>query len=304
MDVFRDRKHNAIGGFIGEFLESLKALKYSPKSIGSYKQALCRFVSFLTAIDIARIADVTARDLAAYRLELIDQNYAGQSIGLYLRTVRKLFDYLEQTQRIFINPARSLIVPACKTPIKFVPTEDEVDNLLSRPDPSKPTGIRDRAVMETFYSTGARLEELTGMNVGDADLSQGRVKLTGKGGNRRVVPMGKQAVLWTDTYLKQVRPRFLRKRPDEPALWLGFQGRRINPLIVERFVRDYGKKAGIAVTPHALRRACATHMLRNGAHPVQIQMLLGHASLRTLSRYLNVTIADLTKTHAKAKPGK
>lgn len=306
MDVFHPHNHNAIRISIDEFLHHLKTLRYSPKSINSYKQALSRFFSFLTAINIVRVADVTARDLAAYRLELIDQNYAPQSIGLYLRAVRKLFKYLEQTQQIFINPARSLIIPKSRIKIKPVPSEKEMETLLSEPDISQSTGIRDRAVMETFYSTGARLEELCGMNVYDTDLKQGRIKINGKGNKERVVPMGKQAVFWTDKYLKEVRPEFLRKRPDEHALWLGFAGRRINALIVERFIRGYGKKAAIKhpVTPHALRRACATHMLRGGAHPVQIQMLLGHASLQSLSRYLKVTITDMIKTHAKAKPGK
>lgn len=306
MDVLHDHNHKTISIYISKFLHYLKTLKYSKKSINSYKQALSRFLSFLTAQNIIRVADVTAKDLTAYRLELIDGKYADQSIGLYLRAVRKLFQYLEDTGQIFINPAKSLIIPKVKAQIKPVPTEEEMRNLLSQPDISQPTGIRDRAVIETFYSTGARLEELCSMNVYDTDLKQGRVKITGKGNKQRVVPMGRQAVFWTDKYLKQVRPKFLRKRPDEHALWLGFAGRRINPLIVERFIRDYGKKAGIGhpVTPHALRRACATHMLRGGAHPVEIQLLLGHGSLRVLSRYLKVTITDMMKTHSKGKPGK
>lgn len=306
MDVFGDRNRNPVSIYIEAFLQHLKALKYSRKSIESYKQALNRFSSFLTANNIVRMADVTSEDLAAYRLELVDRKYADQSIGLYLRTVRKLFQHLEETRQIFINPARSLKIPRSKTDIKPVPTEEEMESLLSQPDISQPTGIRDRAVIETFYSTGARLDELCCMNVYDVELKQGRVKITGKGSKQRVVPMGRQAVFWTDKYLKDVRPGFLRKRPDEHALWLGFLGKRINQLIVERFIRDYGKKAGIRhpVTPHALRRACATHMLRGGAHPVEIQMLLGHASLRVLSHYLKVTITDMMKTHSKGRPGK
>jgi integrase/recombinase XerD len=306
MDVLRNRKRITARLPIGQYLDHLKTLKYSEKSINSYKQALGRFVSFLTAKDIARPADVTSKDLDGYRLELVDQGYADQSISLYLRSVRGLFKYLEDTGQVFIDPAASLIIPRGKAQIKPVPTEEEMQSLLSQPDISQPTGIRDRAVIETFYSTGARLAELCGMNVYDTDLKQGRVKITGKGSKQRVVPMGRQAVFWTHKYLKQVRPKFLRKRPDEHALWIGFAGKRINQLIVERFISDYGKKAGIRhpVTPHALRRACATHMLRGGAHPVEIQMLLGHGSLRVLSRYLKVTIADMMKTHSRGRPGK
>jgi len=306
MDVLPDGNHKAIPEQISEYLRRLKRLRYSPKSIESYKQALNRFLSFLTARGIDRAADITPEDLDAYRLELIDRGYADQSIALYLRAVRMLLGYLEETRQIFISPARSLIIPGAKTPIGHVPTEEEMAHLLSQPEVSTSAGIRDRAVIETFYSTGARLAELTGMNVYDADLKRGRVKISGKGSKERVVPMGAQAVFWTDKYLKEVRPKFLRKRPDEHALWLGVQGRRIHPLTVERFISDYGKKAGIRrpVTPHALRRACAVHMLRGGAHPVQIQMLLGHAGLQTLSRYLKVAVADMLKTHAKGKPGK
>lgn len=306
MGVWRDRMRITVDMSIGPYLDHLKTLKYSKKSINSYKQALGRFVSFLTAKDIARPADVTSKDLDGYRLELVDQGYADQSISLYLRSVRGLFKYLEDTGQVFINPAASLIIPRVKEKLKPVPSQDDMASLLSQPDLSTPTGIRDRAIIETFYSTGVRLAELTAMNIYDADLKQGRVKVTGKASKQRVVPLGRKAVFWTDKYLRQVRARFLRKKPDQHALWLGFAGRRIHHLTVERMVSDYGRKAGIkhAVTPHALRRACATHMLRGGAHPVEIQMLLGHGSLRVLSRYLKVTIADMMKTHSKGKPGK
>ena len=306
MDVLRDHNHRAVSIHIKEYLQYLKNLKYSRKSIISYKQALNRFLYFLTTKNINRLQDVTSKDLDTYRLELVDNAYAAQSMGLYLRAVRQLFKHLEDTQQIFINPAESMIIPKAKEEIKPVPTEQDMRNLLARPDLSTKTGIRDRAIIETFYSTGARLEELIRMNTYDTDLKQGRIKVMGKGNRERVVPMGKQAVFWTDKYLKEVRPAFLRNKPDEHALWLGFQGRRIHHLIVERLVNDYGKQARIKhpVTPHALRRACATHMLRAGAHPVEVQMLLGHGSLKILSRYLKVTITDMMKTHAKGRPGK
>lgn len=305
MDVFYE-DNKTISIHIKEYLQYLISLKYSPKSINSYKYGLNRFLSFLTVKNINRVQDITSKNLDTYRLELVDQAYSKESIGLYLRAVRKFFSYLEESRQIFINPAESMIIPKLRAELKPVPSEKDMENLLAQPDISTPMGIRDRAVIETFYSTGSRLEELILMNVYDADLKQGRIKVTGKGNKQRVVPLGGHAIFWTDKYLKEVRPKFLRKRPDEHAMWLGFQGRRIHHLTVERFVSGYGKKAGIKcpVTPHALRRACATHMLRGGAHPVEIQMLLGHASLQILSRYLKVTINDMKKTHAKGKPGK
>ena len=121
----------------------------------------------------------------------------------------------------------------------------------------------------------------------------------------RVTPVGKQAVSWIRKYLRKIRPRFFKERHDEQAFWLGEKGKRINPLIVERLVHRYAQKAGgLPITPHALRRACATHMLRGGAHPVHIQKLLGHATLKTLSHYLKITVKDMVTTHRKGKPGR
>jgi len=304
MDVLNDHKHTTIS--IQEYLQYLVSLKYSPRSIDSYRKALSRFHSFLTAIKIERVQDVTAEDIAAYRLELVDGDYAGQSIVLYMRAVRNLFRYLEDTQQIFINPAMDLIIPGAKDKIQPVPTEKEMEQLLVQPDVTTLSGIRDRAFMETIYSTAVRLEELIKMNIFDVSEKNRTIKVLGKGNKERMVPLGKQAAFWLTKYMQDVRPVFLKNRPDQHALWLGTKGKRIHPLIVERIVSGYGKKAKIkcCVTPHGLRRACATHMLRNGAHPVQIQLLLGHATMSTLSRYLKITITDMKNMHKKGKPGK
>ncbi|MFZ2630171.1 MAG: tyrosine-type recombinase/integrase [Desulfosalsimonadaceae bacterium] len=306
MDVLSDHTHHAVIIPVRQYLENLKALKYSQKSINSYNNALSRFVSFLTAKNINRVVDVTSKDLAAYRLELVDQAYAEHSIGAYLRTVRKLFKYLEDTRQIFVNPAASMIIPGVKTKIKPVPTEEDMKNLLSQPDISTHEGIRDRAILEILYSTGVRLEELIHMNIHDVRKKEKIIKVLGKGNKERMVPFGKKAAFWLTAYLQDVRPVFLQNRPDQHALWLGTQGNRIHPLIVERMVSQYGKQANITcrVTPHGLRRACATHMLRGGAHPVQIQLLLGHAGMSALSRYLKITVNDMLKMHSQTKPGR
>ena len=298
--------HTVVTIHAEEFLNHLESLKYSPKSIKTFRYGLQRFNVFLTSRQITRIQDVTIKDLDSYRLELINQDYSDQSIGLYLRSVRKLFKYLEETRQIFINPASKLIIPSLKKEIKPVPDESQMITLIEQPDISKSTGIRDRAIIETFYRTGIRLEELILMDISDVDFINKCVSVIGKGNKQRVVPIGQQAVYWIDRYLIDVRPVFLRNKADNGALWLGFKGSRIHPLMVERFISDYGKKAKIhfPVTPHCIRRACATHMLRAGAHPVNLQMLLGHSNLSVLSHYLKITITDMKAMHEKGNPGK
>ncbi len=303
-NIFCDHSQPVIS--IQQYLGHLKSLNYNPKSIDSYSNALNRFHLFLTVQKISRVQDVTSQDLETYRLELVDGGYSGNSIVLYMRAIRNLFKYLEKTQQIFINPAMGLIIPGVKGKIQPTPTEEDMERLLVRPDVATPLGIRDRAILETFYSTGVRLEELIKMNLFDVNIKNGEVKVTGKGNKERLVPLGKKAAFWITKYTTDVRPVFLKNKPARRALWLGVKGKRVHYIIVEKSVRRYAKEAGLAcaVTPHALRRACATHMLRNGAHPVQLQLLLGHATLSTLSRYLKITVTDMIDMHRKGNPGK
>ncbi|MGA1825013.1 MAG: tyrosine-type recombinase/integrase [bacterium] len=301
----KDNGNNEILLSIKDYLQYLKCLNYCERTIQHYKIALNKFSSYLAANHVHRLNDVSLKDLDDYRLVLVDDDFADTSIVSYLRQVQNFFHYLEQKQEVFMDPSTGLRIPKASYTPQPVPSEKEVKKLLDQPAIPNPVGIRDRAIMETFYSSGVRLEELVRMNVPDVDMKRGVVKVVGKGSKERVTPVGKHAVSWIEKYLAKVRPQFLKERQDEKALWLGEKGKRINPLIVERSVRKYAQEAGVSpVTPHALRRACATHMLQGGAHPVQIQMLLGHSTLRTLSHYLKITITEMFKTHKKGKPGR
>ena len=292
---------------IQAYLKHLKALKYKPKSIRAWRDRLNRFLRFAELNGLENLQDITLADLEKYRLELVEAQMTSSSIYIYLSYIKRFFEYLEDTQRIFINPASNLILPKCKRKLQAVPNEKDVEKLLAQPDISTEDGIRDRAIIEVFYSTGLRLEELTSLQVFDPDLKNRIIRVIGKGSKERIVPLGKQAVFWLRQYIAKVRPKLLKGKLDEHALWIGSQwSRKLHPIIIQRNIREYGKtaRASVRITPHALRRACATHMLRAGAHPVQIQFLLGHTSLRTLSQYLKVTVKDMKNMHKKSKPGR
>ena len=292
---------------IVEYLRHLKARKYSSKSIKAWRDRLNKFSRFVEESGLESLQAVSLSDLEKYRLDLVESQMVSSSVYIYLNYVKRFFEYLEDTQRIFINPARDLILPKCERKLQAVPNEEDVEKLLAQPDISTPTGIRDRAIIEVFYSTGLRLEELTSLKVFDPDLKNRIIRVIGKGRKERIVPLGRQAIFWLKQYIEQVRPKLLKDNIDEHALWIGSHWtRRMHPEIIQRKIREYGKSAAVSVriTPHALRRACATHMLRAGAHPVQIQLLLGHTSLRTLGQYLKVTVKDMKKMHKKSKPGR
>ena len=289
---------------IDKFIDSLTARNYSYKSINSYRNALDRLIDYLELQEVFRVQDVTLNHLESYRLSLIDRELSNATQYLYLRCARFFFGYLEETHQVFINPALNLVIPKYKRKLQQVPSVDDIKRLLDQPDITTPTGIRDKAFLETVYSCGLRREEAVFVNLSDPDLKQGLLKVNGKGDKERVLPIGDIAKYWIEKYLIDARPQLL-KNPKEEALWLSERGLRLSYSTVDKLVTRYALSAGITsqFSTHSLRRACATHMLNNGAHPLDIQMLLGHSELKSLSQYLKVTIKDMKAMHERSRPG-
>ena len=176
--------------------------------------------------------------------------------------------------------------------------------LLGGPDLTTCLGIRDKAILETAYSTGVRRLELISMTVSSLCLEDGKARIMGKGQRERMVPLGTEAVRWIGTYLKQVRNVVLKECSGD-ALWLRMDGPPLGYGTLEQMVKRYGRVPGITtrIGLHSIRRACATHMLKHGAPAAAIQILLGHADMCHLSQYLNVTISDLKKAHEESRLG-
>ena len=305
-DRYMKKSNHHIRILVNAFIEARRRLKYSTKSLDVYQNALKSFTGYLEHVSINRIQDVASGHIDGYRLSLVDLGFTDAGITLYLQTVRSFFKYLEDNRHIFINPAATLIVPGYPRKLLPVPSEKDIEKVLLQPDITSTIGIRDRAILETAYTSGIRREELFNLTVFDPDIKQGTLRVKGKGNKERTVPLGKKAVYWLKQYMENARPKLLRN-PDENALWISrIKGGRLSVGGIGRLIEKHGKAAGTTVllSAHAIRRACVTHMLQNGAHPIEIQLLLGHASLHTLSQYLRVTITDLKKMHERSKPGK
>lgn len=203
------------------------------------------------------------------------------------------------------NPAADLELP--RKPNKTLPRSlslAEVHAVLNRPDVADPLGIRDRAILETFYSTGIRRRECSRIDVDDLDRERGLLAVRkGKGGKDRVVPIGERALYWLGLYLEKTRP-LLETPQSERALFLSGYGERLSAGYIGNWVRRVIDAAGIARTGscHLLRHSCATHMLENGADIRFIQQLLGHARLDTTQIYTDVSIVQLREVHARTHP--
>jgi integrase/recombinase XerD len=186
---------------------------------------------------------------------------------------------------------------------RFDPFSLQVKKLLGVIDTTAPDGYRDRTILELLYSTGIRVGELIGLNCEDVDYPNTTMLVNGKGDKQRVVPIGRTALRYLESYTKAVRG-FLVRNPAEPALFLNGHGERIKRFTIAQHLHRYAARAGldVNVTPHTFRRSCTTELIRSGANFYHVKELLGHESLDTVRHYAKLTIQDLKATHAKCHP--
>ena len=259
-----------------------------------------------------RAGDLTRELLVDYQAALFtDTTSQGRPLALRtqahrLQTLLGFLRYLVGQGVLLVNPGEGIELPKFgpRRPPRNVPTEAEVEALLAAPDPTSVLGIRDRAMLEVLYSTGLRVGELVRLKVYDVNLTDGRVQvIAGKGGRDRVVPLGRVATRAVQAYLEKLRPRLVGSR-STATLFVSVRGGKLWPTAVQTVVRQYARQAGIRrpITPHSLRHACATHMLRGRASIRHIQELLGHRQLSTTQLYTQVEIEDLKAVHQRTHP--
>ncbi|MGA2248424.1 MAG: tyrosine-type recombinase/integrase [Verrucomicrobiota bacterium] len=290
------------------FLEALKVRRFSPATIKSRKASLTVFFGWLAGIGMADVRDVSRQTVRDYQLWLQGRGHAVQTVHVHLQALRRFFEHLESTDVILVNPCAGIMLPKLPSRLpKVVLTQGEARALLDAPDTQTKIGIRDKAVLEMFYSTGIRLAEMARLSIHDADYRNGFVRVTkGKGGKDRVVPLGRKACDYTREYLQKVRSEWSKANRDERALWLSSKHPHgpLKSQAIEVMVKQYGRKAGLQtnITPHVWRHTCATHLVADGANIAYVQRLLGHRSLRTTQIYTRTTIAEIKATHARAHP--
>ena len=299
-----DNSQECVGVHATAYLQGLTLRNYSPRTIQIYAWAIRDFEAFLRTRGVGGLHQVQPVHVELYRLSLFERSFQPASVDVYLRAIRQLFAYLTANHVCFLNPAEGLVIPQAPRKLLPVPSEEEVQRLLDQPNVNTPVGLRDRAILETAYGTGARLKELVGLTVERVLLTDQTVRLMGKGSKERLIPLGRQAAEWLGRYLAGARPK-LPGAGGSDRLWISQRGGPLGYGGVIAMVRIHAKASGMAypISPHALRRACVTHMLRRGASPAELQEMHGHASLGTLSQYLQVAICDIKDMHARTRPG-
>lgn len=298
--------HEAAG-----YLENLAVRNYTPDTIEGRRDALKVFLLWAHERELRQPSEITKPILESYQRHLWRwRKKNGKPLGIStqrgrLGTLKDFFSWLTKQNHIPANPASELEMPR---PEKRLPKEPlglhQVEAVIAAPDIADPLGLRDRAMLELFYSAGLRRIELARLRMEDLNRERQTLQIRqGKGRKDRVVPVGDRALKWLERYLDEVRPR-LALDAHQPALFLTSYGEPFNPDVISRMVTRYIKAADIdrAGSCHLLRHTCATHMLEGGADLRFIQELLGHEKPETTAIYTRVSIEQLKEVHRRTHP--
>jgi len=308
-----DIEHNDLTNYLKQFLEWSAAMNYSGQTNIKRRACLRRFILWCDERDLNKPNDISKPILERYRQHLYHYRKPnGEPISVstqysHLAPLKAFFKWLAQENYILYNPASELELPRLPKRLpKHSLSMDEIDALLTHTRIYGELGWRDRAIMETFYSTGIRRMELVNLKLYDVDLKQGALIINeGKGNKDRIVPIGERACAWLRKYLDEVRPSLILGE-DNQHLFLTERG---EPMIKNRLsdlIKKYMDAAGIDKPGacHLFRHSMATHMLENGADIRYIQMMLGHSNLSTTEIYTQVSIKKLKAIHHATHPAK
>ncbi len=295
---------------VSTYVEELRARRASTSLVTQAERSLGRLAFHLREKGVRQLRDVREGHLVSFARELRESTtprgtlLSAASQAGYLQRVKSCFGALTRQGLVLQDPAADLRLPSSSPLPRTALSVNEARRLMEAPSGCTKTGRRDRAILETLYGTGIRRGECARLDLSDLDL-RARTLLVrnGKGGKDRMVPVGGRAAVALSVYLRDVRPELVVD-PGEEALFLtAWWGHRLGEASIVFLLRRHAKAAGIEhVHLHALRHACATHLLRNGADVRHVQALLGHKKLETTALYTRVVIEDLRKVLAGSHP--
>jgi integrase/recombinase XerD len=296
---------------IDRFLAYEQVRHYSARTVYSHTKMLKRFRLFCQELGITQIRQVTRAVILNYQTFLYHhrkRDGCAMTVGTqkhWLGVVKKLFTYLTKEGLALYNPAADMEMPRAEMRLpKTILSHEDIEAIMNVPDLDTPLGLKDRAMLETLYSTGIRREELCNLNKGDIDFDRGVVRvIQGKGNKDRFSPIGDRALGWIDKYLIEARPAFCPSI-NELALFVGTTGERMKTDRLSAKVHAIIDKAEIGKTGscHLFRHAFATQLLEHGCDIRHIQVMLGHASIDSTEIYTHVSITELKRAHQRCHP--
>ena len=272
-------------------------------TLASYRSDLLHFARWLK--EQGRPAPSLADEAALMGfVAMLSQSLRASSQARYISTLRRFYQYLLARGRIGVDPMLKISMPVKPSRLPKVLSETQVEALLAAPATDASLGLRDRAMLETLYATGLRVSELVGLKLHELNFEMGVVRVFGKGGKERLVPLGEQAIDWLRDYLAQARPQLLAGRQSND-LFVTARAAAMTRQAFWHLIKRYAIVAGIdpaRLSPHVMRHAFATHLLNHGADLRVVQLLLGHSDISTTQIYTHIARERLKSLHAQHHP--
>jgi integrase/recombinase XerD len=290
--------------WVDRYLQHLIVEKgLSRNTIEAYSRDLRGFSIFLEKNGGSDPLTVSPEKIIMYFKSLREEKLSPRSLGRSISALKGFFKFLLQEGVLEENPLRHLRTPRVTPRLPEILTRDDFEQIIRRVKAEKPSGLRDRAMLELLYATGLRVSELVHLSLQDIDLNVGYLRTRGKGSKERIVPIGRTAIRVLKDYLRG-RGHSSTPRPQGRALFPGRGGREITRQAFWKILRRYAAAAGIRkkITPHTLRHSFATHLLEGGADLRSVQSMLGHADIATTQIYTHVSREHLKKVHQTYHP--
>ncbi len=276
----------------------------SDNTIKGYKGDLRNFSNYLQDEGIKQFQDLRAKMIVSFIEKEKQRGLSENSISRSLVTIKMLYKYMIMEGKISANPMSSVNTLKLQKHLPEVLHYKTVEKILRAPDCNDKLGIRDKAILELMYATGARVSEVASIKVSWINFDYGYIRCQGKGSKQRIVPMGAEASKSIRRYLQEVRPLLLKMEADEPLLFLSRTGKKLRRENIWSIVKKYAIKAGIRsnISPHTLRHSFATHLLEGGADLRSVQEMLGHSNISTTQIYTHIDRKYLKSIHQKFHP--
>ncbi len=275
----------------------------SSNTAESYRLDLKRYIKYLKNLKKTSFEKVRDKDVSKFVLTLYDLGLCSSSISRNLSSIRSFHKFLIRENYTDTNPTESVESPKLWRRLPEVLDQKEMELLLDQPKGDAPLSLRDKAILEFMYATGVRISELISLKRSHLLFEIGCVRIFGKGGKERIVPVGEIAILSTQKYLEDSRPKLAHSKSGD-FLFLNFRGDRLTRMGVWKIIRKHVLKAGIKkkITPHTIRHSFATHLLEGGADLRAVQEMLGHADISTTQIYTHVDREYLKEVHRTCHP--
>ncbi|AFN74981.1 tyrosine recombinase XerD [Melioribacter roseus P3M-2] len=276
----------------------------SENTVNSYQSDLKKFFDFLNREGISDPDEVTSEIIAKYFEEIRRIGIDSSTSARYMSAIKGFWNFLESMNYVSSNPTEKLSGVPKSRKLPSVLSVEEIDSILKCVDVSSPIGLRDRAILELFYSSGLRVSELINLRIPDLLFEDEVVRVLGKGSKERYVPVGSSAVYWVNDYLKRGRPFLKNKVKSENIVFLNRRGAKLSRMWIWKIFERYSNEAGIEkeIHPHTFRHSFATHLIEGGADLRAVQEMLGHADISTTQIYTHIDREFVKQTHRDHHP--